>query len=88
MNVGVLCEYSGVVRDAFLRAGHNAVSCDVLDSESDKGLHLRGSLFDFDWSWCDLLIIHPPCTYIALSGNRWYAGSEKRKQAALFIDNC
>jgi site-specific DNA-cytosine methylase len=84
MRVAVLCEYSGIVRDAFITQGHIAVSCDILPTESE-GPHIQGNLFDYDWSECDLIIAHPPCTYIAVSGNRYYAGTEKRKKAAEFI---
>ena len=70
MNVLVACESSGVVRDAFLKKGHNAISCDLLPSQVD-GPHYTGNVLDIindDW---DLLIAHPPCTYIASSGMHW-----------------
>lgn len=70
MRVGVLCEFSGRVRDAFIRAGHDAISCDLLPTES-PGPHRRGDVFTFDWSGFDLLICHPPCTYLCNSGVRW-----------------
>lgn len=80
MKVLVGCEYSGVVRDAFIRAGHDAHSCDLLPSESDKGPHHQMSvlrLFEKDWEW-DLAIFHPPCTYLCNSGVRWlYKGGKK-----------
>jgi len=85
MKVAILCEYSGIVRDAFLKSGHDAISCDLLETES-SGPHLKGDLFSFDWSGYDLIIAHPPCTWMSLSGNRWYSGTEKRQQAADFID--
>ena len=84
MKVGVWCEFSGRVRDAFLKLGHDAVSCDLLPTES-PGPHLQGDIFSFDWSDYDLIIAHPPCTYLCLSGNRWYAGTKLRKDAALFV---
>lgn len=84
MRVAVLCEYSGTVRDAFIKLGHDAVSCDTLPTES-PGPHIHGDLFDYDWSGYDLVIAHPPCTWIALCGNKHYAGTLERIAAADFI---
>lgn len=71
MRVLVACEFSGIVRDAFLERGHYAMSCDLLPSESDAGEHWQGDVRDvLDWGW-DLMIAHPPCTYLAKSGVRW-----------------
>lgn len=70
MRVLVACEFSGVVRDAFRCAGHNAMSCDFLPSET-PGLHYNGDVLDIlDKGW-DLMIAHPPCTYLCNSGVRW-----------------
>lgn len=73
MRVLVACEFSGIVRDAFLSRGHYALSCDLIPSESDKGDHHQGDVRDLldigDW---DLLIAHPPCTHLAVSGARWF----------------
>lgn len=70
MNVLIACEYSGVVRNAFRALGHNAWSCDLLESEDNSEYHYIGDVFDFiDKSkikW-DLMIAHPPCTYLANS---------------------
>tara|TARA_R110002096_G_C14661910_1_gene728327 strand:- start:16685 stop:17347 length:663 start_codon:yes stop_codon:yes gene_type:complete len=63
MKVLVACEYSGRVRDAFRAKGHNAMSCDLLDSDS-PGLHHKGDLFDLDLESFDLIIAHPPCTFL------------------------
>ncbi len=72
MRVLVACEYSGVVRDAFLNAGHYAMSCDLLPCESTaSGDHYQGDvrdILDHDW---DLMIAHPPCTYLSVSGMHW-----------------
>lgn len=77
MNVLVACEFSGRVRDAFLERGHNAISCDLLPSESDKGLHYLGDVMDIiDHGW-DMMIAFPPCTHLAASGARWF--KEKRE---------
>lgn len=70
MKVGVLCERSGRVRDAFIRRGHDAVSCDIEDTDV-PGPHIKGDCLAQDWSWCDLLICHPVCTYLCNSGVRW-----------------
>jgi hypothetical protein len=77
VKVGVLCEFSGTVRDAFLRRGHDAISCDLLDTES-PGPHIKGDLFEHDWSTYDLIIAHPPCTYLCNSGVRWLHSNPDR----------
>ena len=79
MDVLVGCEYSGIVRDAFLDAGHYALSCDLLPSESVKGDHWHGDIFEClrnteDW---DMIIMHPPCTHLCVSGNRWYGRGQE-----------
>lgn len=71
MRVLVACEYSGTVRDAFIRAGHYAMSCDLLPSESDLGDHYQGDVFDILGDSWDVLIGHPPCTFLTKSGVRW-----------------
>lgn len=68
MRVAVLCEFSGIVRDAFIRRGHDAVSCDLLPDENGSGPHLQGDCLSMDWSGFDLAICHPPCTYLTRSG--------------------
>jgi hypothetical protein len=70
MKVLVACEYSGVVRDAFIRAGHDAMSCDLLPTDTD-GPHYQGDVMDIINDGWDLLIAHPPCTYLTNSGVRW-----------------
>jgi len=71
MRVLVACESSGAVRDAFIRAGHYAASCDLLPSESPLGDHFQCNVLDIlDHGW-DLLIAHPPCTYLSVSGMHW-----------------
>lgn len=70
MKILVACEYSGVVRDAFIEAGHEAISCDLLPTEKE-GPHIQGDvrpLLKKDW---DLIIAHPECTYITNSGVCW-----------------
>jgi hypothetical protein len=74
MKILVACEFSGIVRDAFITRGHDAVSCDILPSER-PGPHIEGDIQDVDFSTFDLMIAHPPCTYLANSGVRWlYTG--------------
>lgn len=74
LKVLVACEYSGRVRDAFTKRGHFAMSCDLLPSDT-PGFHWQGSVLDvLDMGW-DLMIAHPPCTYLSNAGARWlYAG--------------
>ena len=67
MRVLVACEYSGVVRDAFIRGGHEAMSCDIIPTDA-PGPHYQGSVLDVLNQGWDLLIAHPPCTYISNAG--------------------
>ena len=85
MKVLVACEYSGVVRDAFIRKGHDAMSCDLLPSESSFGPHYQGDIRDIiDDEW-DLMIAHPPCTHLAVSGARYFKEkiADGRQQEAI-----
>ena len=85
MKVLVACEYSGVVRDSFREAGHDAYSCDILPTDSNPRYHIRGDVLDqLDDGW-DLMIAHPPCTYLSVTGNKHYANSKKRLIAAEFV---
>lgn len=72
MKILVACEFSGVVRDAFIVAGHTAVSCDLMPSESDLGEHYQGDVLDIIGDGWDMMIAHPPCTYLSVSGARWF----------------
>ena len=82
MKVLVACEFSGVVRNAFLGLGHQAVSCDLLDTET-PGAHLHRDVREvLDWNW-DLMIAHPPCTHLAVSGARWFKDKMKEQAEAL-----
>ena len=76
MRVLVACEYSGRVRDAFTAAGHDAISCDLLPTESE-GKHYHGDIFDLNLSKFDLMIAHPPCTYLSNAGARWLYPNKK-----------
>lgn len=82
MRVLVACEFSGTVRDAFIALGHNAMSCDLLESET-SGPHYRGDVRDVLCGEWDLMVAHPPCTFLAVSGARWMASRPKETQDAL-----
>ena len=71
MNVLVACEYSGRVRDAFAAKGHFAMSCDFEPSET-AGFHYQGDVREIINCGWDLMIAHPPCTHLAVSGSRWF----------------
>ncbi|KYG28154.1 hypothetical protein [Alkalihalobacillus trypoxylicola] len=77
MKVLVACEYSGTVRDAFIARGHDAMSCDLLDSDS-SGPHYKGDVFDIINDGWDLMIAHPPCTYLSNSGVTWLYKQKER----------
>lgn len=83
MRVLVACEYSGIVRDAFIRHGHDAVSCDLLPSESSFGKHFQEDVQGMLDRGFDLMIAHPPCTHLAVSGARWFKNKEKEQRQAL-----
>lgn len=74
MRVLVACEYSGRVRDSFLARGHDAMSCDLLDTDV-KGKHYKGDMFNLDLHLFDLIIAHPPCTYLANSAEWAFSDS-------------
>ena len=70
MKVLIACEYSGTVRDAFIKAGHDAMSCDLLPTDV-AGPHYQGDVTDVLNDGWDLMIAHPPCTYLSVSGMHW-----------------
>ena len=82
MKVLVACEYSGTVRDAFLKKGHNAISCDLLPTDKE-GPHYQGNVEDLLGQPWDLIIAHPPCTALAVSGNAWYGEGQPKYQERL-----
>lgn len=85
MKVLVACEFSGIVRDAFLKDGHDAISCDLLPTEKE-GPHYQGSVLDILNDGWDLMVAHPPCTYTAVSGARWFKSRiEEQKNAVEFF---
>jgi len=70
VKVLIACEYSGRVRDAFIAQGHDAISCDLLPTDA-PGPHYQGDVFDLDLASFDLMVAHPPCTYLTNSGVTW-----------------
>jgi len=82
MRVLVACEFSGVVRDAFTARGHYALSCDLLPSER-PGEHILGDVRDILSDGWDMMIAHPPCTHLAVSGARWFKYKQQEQQEAL-----
>ena len=82
MRVLIACEFSGRVRDAFLAQGHEAMSCDLLPTER-PGPHYQGDVLDVlgdDW---DLMVAHPPCTNLAVSGARWFREKAEQQERDL-----
>jgi hypothetical protein len=85
LRVLVACEFSARVRDAFRERGHDAWSCDLLPSEGSEEFHIQGdvrSILGPIDSW-DLMIAHPPCRFLAVSGARWFKEREKEQSEAL-----
>ena len=76
MRVLIACEYSGAVRDEFIKLGHDAVSCDLLPTDV-PGPHYQGDVFDIINDGWDMMIAFPPCTHLALSGSQWFAEKQK-----------
>jgi hypothetical protein len=85
MRVLVACEFSGIVRDAFIAEGHDAWSVDLLPSESNRGPHWQGDIMAADLGGFDLMIAHPPCTYLAVSGARWMKDRPRETLDALMF---
>jgi len=82
MKVLIACEYSGTVRDAFIAKGHDAISCDLLPTDR-PGPHYQGDVFDIINDGFDLMIAHPPCTHLAVSGAAWFKYKEVEQKEAL-----
>ena len=78
----VACEYSGRVRDAFIKQGCDAVSCDLLPTDQ-QGPHYQGNVLDIIHDGWDLMVAHPPCTHLAVSGARWFHKKQKEQAEAL-----
>ena len=92
LRVLVACEFSGTVRDAFRARGHDAWSCDLLPTEGDSAWHIQGDAMKVAYTvtpntwgtspW-DLMIAHPPCTHLAVSGSRWFKDKQQEQKDAL-----
>lgn len=81
----IMCEFSGIVREAFAAEGHDAWSCDILPSEQPGKQHFTADarkVLALGWEW-DLMVAHPPCTFLAVSGARWFLGRQQEQADAL-----
>lgn len=85
MKVLIACEYSGIVRDAFLKRGHDAISCDLLPTEL-TGPHYQGDVFDIINDGFDMMIAHPPCTYISYASTRVWNNPGRCKKRLEALD--
>ncbi len=89
MKILIACEYSGRVREAFRNRGHNVMSCDFLPSEDNSPHHYQGDIRDLLNEYWDLMIAHPPCTFLAVSGLHWNkripGRAEKTEEALDFV---
>lgn len=83
MNVLIACEYSGVVRRAFAARGHDVWSCDLLPADDGSPSHYQGDVKDLLDNCWDLMVAHPPCTHLAVSGARWFKDKQKEQAEAL-----
>lgn len=83
MRVLIACEYSARVRDAFRRRGHDAWSCDLLECEADPQWHLQQPVEDVLADGWDLMVAHPPCTHLAVSGSRHFYRKQREQVEAL-----
>ena len=83
MKVLIACEFSGIVRGAFRKRGHDAWSCDLLPADDKSPYHYQGDvsyIMKLDW---DMMIAHPPCTYLSVSGARYWKGREEEQRKAI-----
>lgn len=89
MKILIACEFSGIVRDEFRKKGHDAFSCDLLPCDSDPRFHIQGDVFDIINEGWDMMIAHPPCTYLCQSGVTWLYKTPERwghmRQGANFM---
>lgn len=83
MKILVACEFSGRVRNAFRDKGHNAWSCDLLPSEDNSEFHIKQNVLEILNDNWDLMIAHPPCTRLAVSGARWFKDYQREQEEAL-----
>lgn len=83
LRVLVACEYSGRVREAFRKLGHDAWSCDLLPSDDNSPYHIQGDVLEHLRDGWDIMIAHPPCTHLAVSGARWFKDKQVEQAEAL-----
>jgi hypothetical protein len=83
MRILIACEFSGAVRRAFRASGHDAWSCDLLPSEDDSEYHIQDDVRTLLSEKWDLMIAHPPCTYLASSGARWFKNKTREQAEAI-----
>jgi hypothetical protein len=84
MKILVACEFSGIVRDAFLKKGHNAFSCDLIPSERG-GPHYTGDVLNILMEGWDMMIAFPPCTHLCVSGARWFKDKQEEQREAIIF---
>jgi len=84
MKVLIACEFSGIVREAFRKRGHDAWSCDVLDTEI-PGQHIKGDVLEILNDGWDMMIAFPPCTHLAVSGARWFETKQVEQRNAIYF---
>ena len=82
MKILIACEFSGIVRDAFLKKGCDVLSCDFLPTEK-FGPHYKGNVMDIIRDNWDMMIAHPPCTHLAVSGARWFKDKQNEQKEAI-----
>ena len=82
MKILIACEFSGVVRDAFIQAGHDALSCDIIPTDK-KSPHLICDVLSILNDGWDMMIAHPPCTHLAVSGARWFKDKQDEQKDAI-----
>lgn len=83
MRVLVACEFSGVVRRAFRDAGHEAYSCDLEPAEDGSPHHIQGDVAAVLSEPWDIMVAHPPCTHLSVSGARWFGAKQEEQEAAI-----
>jgi site-specific DNA-cytosine methylase len=82
VNILIACEFSGIVREAFNKKGHDAWSCDLFPTDIE-GKHIQSDISNvLRWNW-DLMIAHPPCTHLAVSGARWFKDKQEEQKEAI-----
>ena len=84
MKILIACEFSGIIREAFRKRGHNVWSCDLLPTEK-TGQHIQDNVLKHLNDGWDMMIAHPPCTHLAVSGARWFKDKQKEQEEAIIF---